>query len=121
MIFAILNEMVFKEMIERAAMEEQTDSLVLVEEETLIAALQEETPSVLFIDIGLSSLDGPSLIQKLKQNPSTRTLPIVAFGNSLRADLLQDAKEMGADLVLPKSAFREQLPEIIRHYDKQHK
>ena len=39
-------------------------------------------------------------------------------GRGLGADLLQDAKEMGADLVLPKSAFREQLPGLIRHYDK---
>ena len=120
MIIAMINEVLFKEMIEKAALEEQTDCLILIEEETLMAAFQEGTPSVLFVDIGLSSLDGPSLIQRLKQNSSTRRIPIVAFGNSLRADLMQDAKEMGADLVLPKSAFREQLPGLIRHYDKHH-
>src|ERR1700690_533444 len=103
MIIAMVSEMLFGEMIQKAAAEEQADCLVLAEEETLLAAFQEGTPSVLFMDIGLSSLDGPSLIQRLKQNLSTRKIPIVVFGNSLRADLMQDAKEMGAELVLPKA------------------
>ena len=94
------------------------ECVCLTEEETLLAALQEGTPGVIFVEIGLASLDGPSLVQRLKQNPSTRKIPLVAFGNSLRADLLQDAKELGADLALPKSAFREQLTGLVRHYSK---
>jgi CheY-like chemotaxis protein len=118
MIMAVVNEILSKEMIEETAEMEQRDCLVLGEEDALLAAIQEETPEVLFLEIGLSSLDGAALIEKLKQNPSTRQIPIVAFGNSLRADLLQDAKELGADLVLPKAAFREQLLGLIRHYSK---
>ena len=121
MIFAVLNEIVFQEMIEQAAAEEKADCLFISEEETLFASFQEVTPEVVLMDLGLSTLDAPALIQKLKQNPATRSISIVAFGNSLRADLMQDAKEMGADLVLPKAAFRDKLPELIRHYDKQHK
>ncbi|HTC22433.1 MAG TPA: hypothetical protein VK859_16380 [bacterium] len=118
MIIAIVQETLSQEMIEEAAEGESVECLCLVEEETLQAALQEGTPGVIFIEIGLAALDGPSLVQKLKQNPSTRKIPIVAFGNSLRADLLQDAKELGSDLVLAKSAFRAQLPGLIRHYSK---
>jgi PleD family two-component response regulator len=121
MIIALVNDLNFQELIEKSFEAEKAKCLVIAEEEILLAALNEVTPEALLIDIGLSTLDGTALIQKLKQNPATRSIPIVAFGNQLRADLMQDAKEMGADLVLPKSAFREQLPELIRHYDKQHK
>ena len=121
MIILIVNEIVFRDAIERASREEGMKSLCLKDEDAFWAALQELTPKLILLEIGIPTLDGAELIQKLKRNSSTRKIPIVAFGNSLRADLLQDAKEMGADLVLPKSAFREQLPEIIRHYDKQHK
>jgi CheY-like chemotaxis protein len=117
-IIAIVQEVLCQEMIEKAAEKESVECLCLFEEETLLAALQEGTPGLMFIEIGLAALDGPSIVQKLKQNPSTRKIPIVAFGNSLRADLLQDAEELGADLVLAKSAFREQLPGLIRHYSK---
>jgi CheY-like chemotaxis protein len=115
-IIAVVNEILFQQVIEQAAQDEKKDCLVITEEEALLAALQEDTPEVIVIDLGISSLDGPSFIQKLKQNPSTRGIPIVAFGNQIRADLLQDAKEMGAELTLPKSAFREQVTGIIRHY-----
>ena len=113
-------EVLFREMIEKAAKKESIACLLIDEEETLHAALQEGTPDALLLDIGASALDGPTLIQKLKQNPSTRSIPIVAFGNGLRADLLQDAQEMGADQVLPKSAFRQQIHELLRHYDQGH-
>lgn len=116
MIFAVVDDILFQEMIEKFAEKEGVDCLALCEETALWAALQEGTPEVLLIDIGIYALDGPSLIQKLKQNPSTRAIPIVAFGTSLRADLLQDARESGADKVLAKSAFREQLTGLIRHY-----
>lgn len=118
MFIAVVSETIFKEAIEKAAEAGGVDCLVLAEEDTVLAALQEGTPDVLFVDIGSLSLDASALVQKIKQNPSTRTIPIVAFGSSLRADLLQDAKEMGADLVLPKAAFQQQLPELIRHYRK---
>ncbi len=118
MIYALVQETHFREMIEQTTQREGQKCLVLDGEETLEAALQEETPKVLLMDICISSLDGPSFVEKFKQNPSTRDVPLVVFGGSVRADLLEDARELGADQVLPKSAFREQLAEIIRRYSK---
>lgn len=118
---AVVGELNSREWIERASQEAEKDCLVLGEEETLWAALQEGTPGAIFVEIGGLISDGAELIQKLKRNSATQKIPIVAFGNSLRADLLQDAKEAGADLVLAKAAFREQLPGLMRHYDRSHK
>lgn len=118
MIIAITSDVFSKEKIEESAHDESKLCLVLSDEDTLWAAMQEETPNAIFLEIGTYPLDGAELIQKLRRNPSTRNIPIVVFGNSLRADLLQDAKEAGADLALPKSAFQEQLPELIRHFTK---
>lgn len=118
MIFAVIQDALFQEMIEQAVRQEGERCLILADEETLEAALQEETPRVLLMDIGIPSLDGPTFIEKFKQNPATRNIPLVVFGNSIRGDLMQDARELGADQVLPKASFRQQLPEIIRRYSK---
>ena len=69
------------------------------------------------MDLGFSD-DTCELIQKLKRNSATRAIPLVAFGDSLRADLLQDARQAGADLVLAKSAFRDQFPSLLKRFDK---
>ncbi|MCC6680921.1 MAG: hypothetical protein IT445_08465 [Phycisphaeraceae bacterium] len=42
-------------------------------------------------------------------------VPTVAFGSHVAVDLLQQAKEAGADSVLPRSAFVNQLPEMLSH------
>ncbi len=118
MVFILVSDPLFLEAIEAAA---GGECLSLADEETLLAALQENTPSLILLDLGLATIEGAELVEKLKRNRSTQKIPIVVFGNSLRADLLQDAKEAGADLVLAKAAFREQLPGLMRHYDRSHK
>ncbi len=120
MIIVLSGEAFFQKNMKSAAEDLSVETLILGEEEPFWAALQETTPTVVFLETGFSSLDAGEIIQKLKNNPSTRRIPIVAFGDSLRADLLQDAKEAGADLVLARAAFREQWPQLLRHYDKSH-
>ena len=118
MILAIVEDPLFEKMIEECAAQEDERCLVLKEEAAVEKALTRETPKVLLLDVGSSTVDIPSFIEKLKQNPNTRTIPLVVFGNSIRADLMQDARELGADQVLPKAAFKQQLPEMIRRYQK---
>jgi len=118
LIFVLVSEALFRKAIEQAAQSEERDFLFLDDEEALMTALKKETADAFFLEIGSSIPDGVEVIQKLNRTPATQKIPIVAFGNSLRADLLQDAREAGADLVLPKAAFREKLPELMRHYSK---
>ena len=119
MIFALVEDPQFAKLIGDSADQENEDCLILKTEEELEEALVQETPKVFIIDMGVSLVDAPTLIEKLKLNPATRTIPIVVYGNSLRADLMQDARELGVDLALPKASFKQQLPEIIRCYQKQ--
>ena len=121
MIIVLTGGTLFQGTIEEAAAANSVELWVLAEEDPFWATLQEGTPDAVFVETGFSSLDAGEIVQKLKSNASTRRIPVVVFGDSLRADLLQDAKEAGADLVLPKAAFREQLPGLFRHYDRGHK
>ena len=118
MILVLTADSALQEQIKKAAEAEGRDSLFLSDEDAAWAALQEETPELLLVDLAIASLDAPSVIERLKNNPATAKIPLVAFGNSLRADLLQDAREAGTDQALPRSAFNHQLLELIRHYGK---
>ena len=118
MILAIVEDFFFEKLIADCAVQEGEICLILKEETAVDEVLTRETPKVLLLDVGSSTVDIPSFIEKLKQNPNTRTISLVVFGSSIRADLMQDARELGADQVLPKSAFKQQLPEIIRRYQK---
>ena len=118
MILVLTADSVLQEQIEKAADVEGRESLFLSDEDAAWAALQETTPGLLLVDLAIATLDAPSVIEKIKHNPATAKIPLVAFGNSLRADLIQDAREAGADQALPRAAFNQQLLELIRHYCK---
>jgi CheY-like chemotaxis protein len=118
LILAIVEDLFFQKLIADCAIQEGERCLILKEEASVDEVLAREKPKLLLLDVGSSTVDIPSFIEKLKQNPNTRTLPMIVFGSSIRGDLMQDARELGADQVLPKAAFKQQLPEIIRRYQK---
>ena len=118
MILVVINDLFFQAEIEGAAGAEGVDCLSLGGEEEIDAVLLERNPDGLFVDLGVSSLDALTLIRKLKHADSTKAIPIIAFTHHIREDLLRQATEAGADLVLPKSAFNERLNELIRQTKK---
>lgn len=42
-------------------------------------AIQEERPDMLITDFQMPRLDGPGLIQRLRENPETRDLPVIVL------------------------------------------
>ncbi len=58
--------------------------------------------------------DGLALLEQVKRfDPA---IPAIAFGSHVATDLLRDARERGADLVLPRSAFTARLPELLTEH-----
>lgn len=81
--------------------------------EALMVEVARKRPAEVLVDVTDFALDGLAAVEALKRDPATRGIPVVAFGDSLRADLLQDAREAGAERVLPRAAFHKQLEAIF--------
>lgn len=69
-------------------------------------------PSVLMIDLNDASIRPIELIAKLKSSPSA--VQIIAFVSHVQGELSREAQKAGADLVLPRSVFSQQLDELLR-------
>lgn len=78
-----------------------------------VAALAgQQRPTCVLLDLGNPGLDLPGLLGKLR----TACVPmprVVAYGSHVDAAGLRAARDAGCDLVLPRSAFVEQLPREI--------
>ena len=68
--------------------------------------------SGLLVDLNLSTTDALDLLRRVKSEFAA--LPIVAFCAHVQTELIAQANEAGADRVLPRSTFTEQLPQILR-------
>jgi DNA-binding NarL/FixJ family response regulator len=74
----------------------------------LMAQAKERTPTCVILDLSHPDLRVPELISELRDacSPMPR---LVAYGSHVDAAKLRAAREAGCDIVLPRSAFVEQL------------
>lgn len=83
--------------------------------EALEALARQQAPSGVLVDLGNPGLDVPDLIARLKT--VCPVLPrLVGYGSHVDAAGLRAARAAGCDLVLPRSAFVEQLPTALAEW-----
>jgi hypothetical protein len=74
-----------------------------------------ERPTLLVFDLNNLSAKPMTLIPKLKSKLKKAT-SIIGFLNHLQGDLKLKAVEAGCDTVMPRSAFSQSLPSLLRRY-----
>ena len=55
-------------------------------------------------------------ITKLKANPDLKGVGILGYVSHLQAELKQQAQAAGANMVLARSAFSQNMPQIFKRY-----
>ena len=75
----------------------------------------EEKPSLIIFDLNNNSAKPLTLIPKLKSKLKKGT-SIIGFLSHVQGDLKQKAHEVGCDMVLPRSAFSQNLPQLLRRH-----
>lgn len=75
----------------------------------------EEKPSLIIFDLNNVNAKPLTLIPKLKSKLKKDT-SIIGFLSHVQGDLKQKAHEVGCDMVLPRSAFSQNLPQLLRRH-----
>ena len=75
----------------------------------------EEKPSLIIFDLNNVNAKPLTAIPKLKSKLKKGT-SIVGFLSHVQGDLKQKAHEAGCDMVLPRSAFSQNLPQLLRRH-----
>jgi hypothetical protein len=74
-----------------------------------------EQPSLIIFDLNNANAKPLTLIPKLKSKLKKGT-SIIGFLSHVQGDLKQKAHEVGCDMVLPRSAFSQNLPQLLRRH-----
>ncbi len=83
-------------------------------EETQLAETAEQCkPMLVFADLQSSRRGVCDAIARLKKNPSTQHLPVVAFGVEQDAALQEAARTAGATLIVSETALLNHLPQVL--------
>ncbi len=81
--------------------------------EEAIAAIKENHPTVILMDLSLPGMDGLTLVRKLKADPATRDIHIVAVTSYPEKFSREEALEAGCDAYLGKPLSTRTLPATL--------
>ena len=81
--------------------------------ESLTACAEQEKPLVVFADLTSVHAHVCPAIAALRQNSTTRHIPIIAFAAGNTADLQASALIAGATLVVGETAILDHLPQVL--------
>ena len=81
----------------------------------LVGGGEEDRPGLIVFDLNNANAKPLTLIPKLKTKLK-RSTSIVGFLSHLQGDLKAKATEAGCDTVMPRAAFSQNLPNLLRRY-----
>lgn len=114
-IVAVLSDLMFTVKIQEAAKRAGLDVVFVKSLDTAIAQAR-ENPAVVIIDLNTTALDALEFISQMKGDTETSGVSLLGYVSHVQADLKQAAQEKGCDTVVARSAFSQNLPNILRRY-----
>ena len=117
-IFAFIEDLFFMAKIQETARKLNVKVEFVKTDKDLMERMQqngEEKPSLIIFDLNLASVKPLTLIPKLKSKLKKGT-SIIGFLSHVQGDLKQKEHEVGCDMVLPRSAFSQNLPQLLRRH-----
>lgn len=82
----------------------------------LMQKLTNMQPVLLIFDLNNSDIPWQSWIALIKSAPATRRLPVICFGSHVDVEVFKIAKDVGADTVVARSRFVNDMPKLIEKY-----
>jgi CheY-like chemotaxis protein len=73
-------------------------------------------PALIILDLNYAGVDPLSLVQRLKSEPETRGITLLGYVSHVQGELKQKAHEAGCNMVLARSAFSQNLPQILKRH-----
>jgi len=117
-IFAFVDDLFFATKIQETARKLNVKVEFVKSDKDLAERMEqngEEKPSLIIFDMNNANAKPLTLIPKLKSKLKKGT-SIIGFLSHVQGDLKQKAHEVGCDMVLPRSAFSQNLPQLLRRH-----
>ncbi len=86
---------------------------VVTNVDSLVECAEQSKPMLVLADLESTRFNVCAAIARLKQNPITQHLPVIAFGGDTSPDLQAAARAAGVALVVGETAILQHLPQLL--------
>ena len=78
------------------------------------AEMHKALPSLVILDLNNARTDPLGIVSAMKQDPALASIPTVGYASHVQTDVIAAARRAGVGDVMARSAFTQQLPEILQ-------
>jgi len=115
-ILAVVDDLFFVVKIQDAAKRAGFEASFLKSEDEAIESARAERPRLVIVDLNAKSVKPVQLIERLRAHPDLKGLTVLSFVSHVQGELKQRAHDAGANMVLARSAFSSNLPQILKRH-----
>jgi PleD family two-component response regulator len=114
-ILGVLTDLFFGAKITEAA--KRTGMAVeFVTDEKDVLEKAKSKPALIILDLNFEAVQPLKLIGKLKSSPELKQISLIGYLSHVQGELKQKAHEAGCDMVMARSAFSQNLPQILKRH-----
>ena len=114
-VLAVVNDLFFSVKLTDAAKRAGL-SLEFAKESNDVLEKAKSLPSLIIFDLNFETVDPLKLIAQLKAQKDTRGISLIGYLSHVQGELKQQAQEAGCDMVLARSAFSQNMPQIFKRH-----
>ena len=114
-VLAVVSDLFFSVKINDAAKRAGlTVEFIKDEHEVLVKA--KAYPTLIIFDLNFESVNPLDIITKLKGSAELKNISVIGYLSHVQGELKQKAHETGCDMVLARSAFSQNLQQILKRH-----
>ena len=115
-ILVVVDDLLFTVKISDAAKRAGLEAEFVRSEKDVIDKATNEKPLLIILDLNNNSVQPLELISKLKNDGDLRHISLIGYLSHVQGELKQKAQEAGANIVMARSAFSQNLPQILKRH-----
>ena len=115
-ILAVVDDLLFTVKISDAAKRVGLDVEFLKSAHDVVQKATHEKPLLIILDLNNNSVEPLPLISKLKEDGALKNISIIGYLSHVQGELKQKAHEAGANIVMARSAFSQNLQQILKRH-----
>jgi CheY-like chemotaxis protein len=73
-------------------------------------------PSLIIFDLNYQGIDALKVVETLKADAATKGISLIGYLSHVQGELKVKAQAAGCDAVMPRSAFSQNLPQILKRH-----
>jgi len=115
-ILAVLEDLLFTVKISDAAKRTGLEVEFVKSEQDVLEKALHDKPLLIILDLNFSAIQPLRLISKIKSDSETKPISVIGYLSHVQGELKQQAHDAGANIVMARSAFSQNLQQILKRH-----